>query len=236
MQDSPLIDINIAKVTQAWAESQNISCDFHHTLESTNTLAKNDAFNGLDAIQVYITEEQTAGRGRADRKWVSPKAGTSLLSSWSFRSAQAPSPYLTAQIGKSLLFAVRSTWPYLDFQLKAPNDLLIDTKKVAGLLVETISQGDQFRIIIGLGLNVLTSPVGLTEATHLMSALQKKKLPLLGEDWIQFLDRWLFEICLVIPEAHLELTATQKSILVSAFNHSQKSYKNFDQLEEDLWR
>ncbi len=236
MQDSPLIDINIAKVTHAWAESQNISCDFHHTLESTNTLAKNDAFNGLDAIQVYITEEQTAGRGRADRKWVSPKSGSSLLSSWSFRSTQAPTPYLTAQIGKSLLFAARSTWPYLDFQLKAPNDLLIDTKKIAGLLVETISQGDQFRIIIGLGLNVIAPPVGLTEATHLVSALGEQKLPLLGEDWIQFLDRWLFEICLVIPEAHQELSPTQKSILVSAFNHSNKKYKNFDQLEEDLWR
>lgn len=249
MEDNILADIKIGMTTSSWAEAHSISCDYHSTTTSTNDLAKKDAFNGLDPIQLYITEQQTNGRGRHDRIWESSNPGSSLLSSWSFQSATTPTPYITSIIGLGLFHAARATWPFLNWNLKAPNDLYIGEKKIAGLLVETVTQGNQHRIIVGLGFNVFANPK-IPIATNLFSELQKlnsnEKLdsednifPLMGEDWIRFLDRFLFEICLVIPEANKEPDATTREALLTVFNLHPKliqKYSDFKTLKEDLWR
>lgn len=242
--DTPVSDIKVGITFKSWAEANNISCDYHLTTESTNDLAKDDAFNGLNPIQLYVAEEQTQGRGRGDHTWNSPPAGTSLLSSWSFESKVTPTPYITSLIGLGLYNAARATWPFLDWHLKAPNDLYIGSKKIAGLLVETVTQGSLHRIIIGLGFNVFSQP-NLPIATHLLSELNKltnedeDHYPLMGEDFIRFLDRVLFEICLIIPEANQEPHFTIREALLHVFNQNPKlesKYTSFEDLKEDLWR
>lgn len=234
------MEIQIGKITSVWAETHSLSCDYHETTTSTNDLAKEDAFNGLDPIQLYVAEEQTHGRGRSQNQWVSPKPGSSLLSSWSFRSEKAPTPFLTARVGLALYHSVKATWPYLNWNLKAPNDLYIHDHKVAGLLVETISQGQQHRIIVGLGFNIFSKP-DLAIATDLLTEVNKnhRLVGVSGNDWIKFLDRFLFEICAVIPEAHEKPDESLKASLLSVFNLHPKlseKYSNFDSLTEDLWR
>lgn len=233
---TPLDDIKIGLMTAAWAEAQSISCDYAPELTSTNDLAKEDAFNGLDPLQIYLTDLQTQGRGRFDRTWESPPAGSSLLSSWSFQSNVTPSPFLTSIIGLGLFHAARATWPYVSWHMKAPNDLYIGAKKVAGLLVETVSQGQQHRIIIGLGFNILAHPK-VNLSTNLFSEMTG--LPLLGEDWVKFLDRFLFEMTLIIPEANKEPSTTLQKTLLHIFNSNPnlaQPYSDFKTLTLDLWR
>ncbi len=238
-QESPLNDIKIGVITASWAEMHNISCDYTKSTESTNDDAKEDAFNGLDAIQLYVTDEQTQGRGRGSNIWATPPVGSSLLSSWSFQSPVIPTPYITSMIGLGLFHAARATWPFLNWNLKAPNDLYIDDKKIAGLLVETVTQGNQHRIIVGLGLNVFAHP-DLPIATDLFSEMSKHKFPgVMGSDWIKFLDRLLFEVCALIPEANLEPDETMQASMLAVFNMHPKlvtKYSNFKTLKEDLWR
>lgn len=238
-QESPLNDIKIGVITASWAEMHNISCDYTKSTESTNDDAKEDAFNGLDAIQLYVTDEQTQGRGRGSNTWATPPVGSSLLSSWSFQSVVIPTPYITSMIGLGLFHAARATWPFLNWNLKAPNDLYIDDKKIAGLLVETVTQGNQHRIIVGLGLNVFAHP-DLPIATDLFSEMGNGKFPgVMGSDWIKFLDRLLFEVCALIPEANLEPDETMQASMLAVFNMHPKlvtKYSNFKTLKEDLWR
>lgn len=238
-QESPLNDIKIGVITASWAEMHGISCDYSKSTESTNDVAKEDAFNGLDAIQLYVTDEQTKGRGRGNNTWATPPVGSALLSSWSFQSAVVPTPFITSMIGLGLFHAARATWPFLNWSLKAPNDLYIDDKKIAGLLVETLTQGNQHRIIVGLGLNVFAHP-DLPIATDLFTEMSKHKFPgVMGSDWIKFLDRLLFEVCALIPEANLEPDETMQASLLAVFNLHPKlvtKYSDFKTLKEDLWR
>ena len=67
-------------------------------------------------------------------------------------------PTLSPLVGLALYKACSGTWPFLNWNLKAPNDLYISNKKVAGLLIETVTQGDDIRLLVGLGLNVLATP------------------------------------------------------------------------------
>lgn len=236
--ETPLSDIKIGVITASWAEMHNISCDYRTVTTSTNDIAKDDAFNDLDAIQLYVTDNQTHGRGRYEHVWTSPTPGSSLLSSWSFQSSVAPTPYITSLIGLGLFHAARATWPFINWNLKAPNDLYIDDKKVAGLLVETVTQGNQHRIIIGLGLNVFSHP-DLPIATDLFSALSKYHVGLMGSDWIKFLDRLLFEVCAIIPEANEEPDKTLQASLLAIYNMHPKlaqKYSDFKTLKDELWR
>lgn len=237
--ESPINDIKIGVITASWAEMHNISCDYKKSTTSTNDLAKEDAFEGLDPVQLYVTDEQTKGRGRGNNTWTNPALGSSLLSSWSFQSLVPPTPYLTSMIGLGLFNAARSTWPFLNWNLKAPNDLFIEDKKIAGLLVETVTQGNQHRIVVGLGLNVFAHP-DLPLATDLFTEMTLGKFPgVMGSDWIKFLDRLLFEFCALIPEANLEPDKTMQASLLAVFNlHPKliKKYSDFKTLREDLWR
>ena len=76
-------------------------------------------------------------------------------------------------------------WPSLEWSLKAPNDLYLEGLKVGGLLVETVSGGMEFRLLIGLGLNILNHPRRFDTAEHLSKSLNA--VPEEG-DWFQFLD------------------------------------------------
>ena len=242
--DLPTDDILIGKVVQAWAENQNIRCHYFHKTGSTNNDAKQFLLEekNTDAVELFLTEEQTSGKGRyhngQQRIWLSPKMGSSLLSSWVFQSTHVPTPFLTAKLGINLHNALKSVWPFLDWNLKAPNDVFLKNKKIAGLLVETVSEGNKHHIIVGLGLNVFHSPKELDLSSNIARDLKTLNLPLLGDDFIQFLDRWLFEMTISISTAHEELTEVQKYSMLHQFNQSKlltKPYIDFNQLQEDLW-
>lgn len=111
--------------------------------------------------QVLVAEEQTAGRGRMGRSWVS-QPGAALTFSFSLRPAAVPPArrgWLPLLTGVAVVAAVRGVTG-LDATLKWPNDVLIGDRKLAGILAE--QSGD--RVVIGIGLNVATTLDALPSA------------------------------------------------------------------------
>lgn len=220
MQESPLSDIRIGQITHQWAQAQKIPSRHFTTIDSTNLKARSEAFlesSFEEQLILYVAESQSAGKGRGPNSWSNADAGSQLLSTWSFMLEQPPHPTVSPMIGLSLYRAAVSTWPFLDWSLKAPNDLYIGDKKVAGLLLETQSQGADHRLLIGLGLNVIAKPEALDTATSLVQALPADA-PLLAEDWISFLERLVFEFSFALQLSAEPLNSTSIQALLTALN------------------
>lgn len=125
---------------------------------STNDDALLAARSGAPHGSVFVADEQTKGRGRRGNAWLAAP-GESLLFSVLLRPKLelAQSSALTLAIGLGLRDVVAGLVPG-NAQIKWPNDLYVDGKKLAGVLVESILQGDQLRaVVVGVGLNVLTT-------------------------------------------------------------------------------
>ncbi len=122
---------------------------------STNDELKRLADEGVPEGTLAITDEQLAGRGRLKRRWIAP-AGTSLLTSLLFRPtflAPTQAQQLTMICSLAAADAVREVTG-LRPALKWPNDLLLDGKKLAGILTELGFGGQLAWVVVGLGLNV----------------------------------------------------------------------------------
>ena len=120
---------------------------------STNAVVAGRSQAGEPGGLVVVAEEQTEGRGRLDRTWVSPpRAGLTL--SVLLRPDLAPEqwPWLSLLTGLAVATAVRQQ-AELDAVLKWPNDVLVDGRKVCGVLAEVPQPG---AAVLGIGLNVTT--------------------------------------------------------------------------------
>ncbi len=176
---------SITDTTNNWAGQREIKVEFSAETASTNDDAKDAALSEADDLVIYLTNHQSKGRGRGINHWLDTGAGESLLSTWSMAVGSPPQAITAPRVGLAVLQAVSQTWPSLNWSLKAPNDLLLNGKKCGGLLVETVSDGGQHRLLIGLGFNILNHPRKFNEATHLSPALTQ---PLEEGEWFQFLD------------------------------------------------
>lgn len=124
--------------------------------DSTNDLAAQAGRDGAAEGMVIFAESQRAGRGRLDRKWTSPP-GLGLLFSVLLRPSrpQVHWPELTFCAALAVARTVEAFTPSA-IQIKWPNDVLADGRKIAGILLETHRQTMPF-VVIGIGLNVLHS-------------------------------------------------------------------------------
>lgn len=220
MKDSPTSDIRIGEVTSKWAESNHLYFAYEKSTESTNDTAKSEAFAEelmSEALALYVTDLQTKGRGRGKNEWQQEQAGSALLSSWSFLLNTKPQPITSCLVGLAVYRAASSTWPFLPWNLKAPNDIYIGPKKVAGILIENISQEQETRLIIGFGLNVFSSPKSVSKSTSIAASLPAG-VPLLGQDWLAFLDRLLFELTDAVSHCDEPLSPTDCYSLLLALN------------------
>ena len=131
---------------------------------------------------VLTTEEQTGGRGRLGRSWASPK-GASLSTSVVLRSTLPRQQWhwLTMLAGQALVRTLRELG--LDAELKWPNDVHVQGRKIAGLLA-IVPPGDPQALVLGAGINVLLTQEELptTTATSVLLELQRarKSAPDLG--------------------------------------------------------
>ena len=123
------------------------------SIDSTNDYAKTLVGQGKTAL--IISEEQTQGHGRLGRQWHSEK-GKNLTFSLVVKSGISPDRLgvLTLCAAESVAGAVESH-ARVSIKTKWPNDLLIDGKKVCGILMESVMMGGKLdALIIGVGLNV----------------------------------------------------------------------------------
>ncbi len=137
---------------------------------STNTSAMTAGAEGAPQGTVFVAEEQTSGRGRGANSWQSPRS-TGIYCSVVLRPHLPPSEVLPLSLAAGL--AVQSAIQQVDSRitadLKWPNDLLIEGKKVCGILTEMNAEAMRVRhIVVGIGINVnqLTFPSDL-QATSL---------------------------------------------------------------------
>lgn len=119
--------------------------------DSTNRVARQWAGEGAPHGSLVLTDYQSAGRGRLDRTWEAP-AGTSLLFSVILRPSFPPEHWGLVALAAGLAVGEQLRDAGLDAYLKWPNDVLIDERKVAGILAEV----DQEVIVLGAGINVNT--------------------------------------------------------------------------------
>jgi len=103
---------------------------------------------------MLLAEVQTAGRGRAGRSWLS-EPGSVLTFSVAWPFSQAPQALLGLPLAVGVALAEALISLDVAVQLKWPNDVLKNGKKLAGVLVETASHGNQTWAVIGIGLNLL---------------------------------------------------------------------------------
>lgn len=148
------------------------------TIDSTNQhlLSQKTRTSG----QVCLAEQQTNGRGRRGREWVSPY-GTSiyLSTSWNFPSGASELAGLSLAVGVSIINALKKCG-INNLGLKWPNDIVYDFKKLAGILIEM--SGDVMgpcNAVIGVGVNVIlpeTATHKISQEAIDLSTITNKKL------------------------------------------------------------
>ena len=125
--------------------------------DSTNTRAKELAAQGAPEGTLIIAEKQTKGRGRRGRNWFSPPGG-GIYFSLILRPAISPgeTPRITLMTAVVLAETLISMMK-LKLRIKWPNDILVNGKKLAGILTEISTEMDAVNyIVVGLGMNVNT--------------------------------------------------------------------------------
>jgi len=122
------------------------------TVDSTNTYAMRLARSGSEEGVVVLTDSQTAGKGRQGRHWVDMKAHNAI-SSTVLRPAFPP--YLLVMLAALAVVEVITETCKVTATIKWPNDVLIGTRKVAGILIETShDHTGNLVAILGIGVNV----------------------------------------------------------------------------------
>ena len=119
---------------------------------STNDKAKREAQRGAAEGTVFITEEQTRGKGRIKRLWLSPRGSIALSIILYPPVAHLPSLVMLASL--AVVHCIKMLTG-LESGVKWPNDVLINGKKVSGILIESDVRGDRVdHAVIGIGINV----------------------------------------------------------------------------------
>ncbi len=129
------------------------------TTTSTNDVAKKLAKSESDDF-VVRADEQTSGRGRKGRNWLSPEGGLYLTICTDY------DPLLSIKTGVAIANALKEL--DIDPSLKWPNDVLVNDKKICGILTEIIEN----RALVGIGLNIDSEPID--DSTSIKSVTDKK--------------------------------------------------------------
>lgn len=128
-------------------------------VDSTNDIAWDSARQVDTDGLVILAESQRSGRGRMGRKWVTPPDSQNILMSVLLRDPQKSLPHesITIAAGLSVAEGIDDAL-HLDTSLKWPNDVLVDGKKLAGIIVELRNGKSENLLVIGIGINVSDSP------------------------------------------------------------------------------
>ncbi len=163
------------------------SLEVYDAIDSTNARAVAWARTGAPDGSLVIADEQTAGRGRLGRRWHAPP-GSALLFSLVLRPALMPMQAQRAtMLCSSAAVEAISAVTGLTAQVKWPNDLVIERKKVGGVLTELGLAGCELDyVVVGMGLNVNLDPAQIPEALAPPTSLRAElgvpveRLPLLS--------------------------------------------------------
>ena len=206
---------------------------FFDTIDSTNTWASAH-FAELSDGELVAAAVQTAGRGRLDRSWISPRGNIYAT----FVQKDISSPLLGVAVGSlAVLDLVRALAPAEQFHIKWPNDIFRGTAKISGILAQYICPcgGASGGLVTGIGVNlnmsreqlasasqeatsvgILTgAPVDLDATLKRFESLLKRHAATLKNDPAALFARWKAENGLL--GRHVEFVAGDGSRLTGLF-------------------
>jgi BirA family transcriptional regulator, biotin operon repressor / biotin---[acetyl-CoA-carboxylase] ligase len=140
-----------ATLTRDEGDMQFLSPEWHERVTSTNTVLLERLKGGEELISGFVlaAREQTAGRGRYERKWVSEEGGNLAFSFWMRTRVGVPQVLSLPQaVALGVVEAVGEFG--IEAQVKWPNDLLVEGRKICGILAEGEGEG----LVVGVGINV----------------------------------------------------------------------------------
>jgi BirA family biotin operon repressor/biotin-[acetyl-CoA-carboxylase] ligase len=141
---------------------------YFQSLPSTMEVAKQEAASGATDGTVIVASEQVMGRGRFTRQWLSPPGSISL--SVILRPDFISLPFMIMLSGVATSKAIGIT--NLKTQLKWPNDVLVNGRKVCGILTESSLKDSQVDyVVIGIGVNVNMKMAGYPDISELATSL-----------------------------------------------------------------
>jgi BirA family biotin operon repressor/biotin-[acetyl-CoA-carboxylase] ligase len=145
--DRPPLDLDRLVTPTDWSE------EVLDEAPSTNAVVADRARSGAGVGRVGVAEHQTAGRGRLDRTWETP--ARSALTVSVLLTPRAPAsdwPWLPLLTGYAAALALRRLGA--PAALKWPNDVLLEDRKLAGILTERIELPSGPAVVVGIGINV----------------------------------------------------------------------------------
>lgn len=153
-----LVPVLLSRVLQGTAHAKRI----HHyfKVDSTNRVAMELGQQGEPHGAIVVAEEQSAGRGRTGRTWHSEKSSgiyLTILLRPQLTPVQAPALTLAAGLAARDAIAeqIGSAQANLKTDLRWPNDVLLNGKKVCGILTEMYAEPDRIKfVVVGFGVNV----------------------------------------------------------------------------------
>lgn len=192
------------------ARSRDDGLTEYPSIGSTNVEAIARAREGLRGPHWFVTREQTAGRGRRQRPWQTPAGNLAASILETVTTTPALAATLGFVAGLSLDAALRATTTGLDvssvldgggeggarvFSLKWPNDVLANSAKLAGILLESEPVAGGHAVVVGIGVNVVAAPTDVpypaTSLTALGHAVTAEELfAALSDAWVDFRTIW----------------------------------------------
>ena len=143
---------------------------------STNTLAKEAALEAPSEAALFVAEQQTAGRGRMGRSFHSPMgAGVYFSLLFPLRQALPSAVSVTCAASVAVMRAIRQLTG-VKTEIKWVNDLLLNGKKVCGILTEAVTVGNATSLIVGIGINLRPCELP-AEIAEIATSLNRETLP-----------------------------------------------------------
>jgi BirA family biotin operon repressor/biotin-[acetyl-CoA-carboxylase] ligase len=191
-----------------WSVFENVACLV--SIGSTNDLAREVIDMYIQEEQklpatVFLAEEQPGARGRGGREWKAPKGRGIYLTFVRPVSEGEPLSVVPIAVARWTREAIKEACG-LAAELKWPNDLYVGRRKLAGVLAEARTQGDETYLAVGIGINVLgrAAEVGVPDATTveeetgrapsvptaLQALLDRLDRELARADWSREVEEW----------------------------------------------
>lgn len=167
--------MNRADELQAWQDAletqlavdglRELDIRIYQQTQSAQDIAKTFAPNKA----LIIADQQTAGRGRLGRQWVSQPGASVLMSlCWPTAGMSITHDRVSMLAGLAVAKAVEALLPGVAIRLKWPNDVMIASSKLAGILIEAVPGA----VVIGIGLNVTRNAIKTAELTQRATCME----------------------------------------------------------------
>jgi len=154
LKDAP--DLLLPSEIQIGLNTQVVGVEMHYrpSVDSTNRVAKALAYHGANDGTIVVAEEQTGGKGRLERKFFSPR-GKGIWFSVILRPKILPKDASKCTLMAAVAVAQAMNRFNLKPEIKWPNDIMFDGRKIVGILTEMTGEiGRIGYIVIGVGINV----------------------------------------------------------------------------------